>query len=343
MYKNLYIHIPFCKMICTYCDFKREINSDENIKKYINKIILEINEIKHILNTIYIGGGTPNILKDELLEIFLNSFKKNIDKNTEVTIELNPELITESQLKILKSNNVNRISLGVQSTNNNILKNLGRLHTIEMVEEKIKLLNQYNFKNISCDFIYNVPNMKMSDIDDMLYFIERHDIKHLSFYSLEIKEGSILNKLRYKIDFEKEEEFLFYFQNKIKLKRYEISNWSKNKNYESKHNKAYWNMKYWKGIGYGSWGFEKNAYIESKGDTSNWQYIYNKISNEELYKDILIMGLRQVKGIDLSNKKNFQAFDFYKKSIPNNLIVIEDNYVRVKEIDLLNEVLLNII
>ncbi|MGL5591579.1 MAG: radical SAM protein [Mycoplasmoidaceae bacterium] len=343
MYKSLYIHIPFCKMICTYCDFKREINSDENIKKYIEKIILEINQIKHVLNTIYIGGGTPNILNDELLENFLNSLNKNINKDTEVTIELNPELITRSQLQILKSNNVNRISLGVQSTNNDILRNLGRLHTIEIVEEKIILLNEYNFKNISCDFIYNLPNMKISDVDNMISFIEKYDIKHLSFYSLEIKEGSMLNKLKYKIDYEKEEEFLFYFQNKIRMNRYEISNWSKDEEYESRHNKAYWNMEEWKGIGYGSCGFENNTYTETEGNTSDWKYIYNKISIKELYKDILIMGLRQVKGLNLNNKKNSQAFDFYKNSIPKNLIIIENNYIRVKEIDLLNEVLLSII
>ncbi|MGL5245967.1 MAG: radical SAM protein [Mycoplasmoidaceae bacterium] len=343
MYKSLYIHIPFCKMICTYCDFKREINSDENINKYINKIILEINDIRHTLNTIYIGGGTPNVLKDELLEKFLNSLNKNINRKTEVTIELNPELITESQLQILKRNSVNRISLGVQSTNNDILKNLGRLHTIEMVEEKLILLNEYNFENISCDFIYNVPNMKISDIDNMLSFVEKNDIKHLSFYSLEIKEGSILNKLKYEIDVEKEEEFLFYFQNKIKLNRYEISNWSKGENYESKHNKVYWNMENWKGIGYGACGFEDNKYSETEGKTSDWKYIYRDISIEDLYKDILIMGLRQTKGLNLNNKKNSQAFEFYKNSIPKNLIIIENNYIRVKEIDLLNEVLLSII
>ncbi len=343
MYRSIYVHIPFCKMICTYCDFKREINSDENIEKYIDKIILEINEVKHILKTIYIGGGTPNILNDKLLDKFLNSLNKNIDKNTEVTIELNPELITKSQLLILKSNNVNRISLGVQSTNNNILKELGRLHTIEIVDDKIALLKKYNFENISCDFIYNLPNMKLSDVDNMLLFIKKNDIKHLSFYSLEIKEGSRLNKLKYKIDNEKEEEFLFYFQSKINLNRYEISNWSKNENYESKHNKAYWNMEGWKGIGYGACGFNDNTYTEAKGKTSHWKYTYEKISIEDLYKDILIMGLRQVRGINLNEEKNSQAFDFYKKSIPKNLIIIENNYLRVKEIDLLNEVLLNII
>lgn len=116
-----------------------------------------------------------------------------------------------------------------------------------------------------------------------------------------------------------------------------------NENYESKHNKAYWNMEGWKGIGYGACGFNDNTYTEAKGKTSHWKYTYEKISIEDLYKDILIMGLRQVRGINLNEEKNSQAFDFYKKSIPKNLITIENNYLRVKEIDLLNEVLLNII
>ncbi|MGL4647749.1 MAG: radical SAM protein [Mycoplasmoidaceae bacterium] len=343
MFKSLYIHIPFCKMICTYCDFKREINTSANIKIYIKKIMHEIDSITHPLETIYLGGGTPNILDDVLLDEFLNSLQKNLLPETEFTIELNPEFITQSQIDVLKENNINRISLGIQSTDNQILKDIKRLHTIEMAENALILLKQNGFENISCDFICNLPNMQLHHVDEMIAFLKRNDVHHLSFYSLEVKEGSYLNKIHYQIDEVLDEQLLFHFIEQTNLKRYEISNWASDPIYESKHNKTYWNLQPWKGIGYGSVGFENNSYIETIGNSAVWIYKAKPLSKIELLKDRLIMGLRQARGICLNDKKNLNAYNAFKDLIPANLITIKDDYLFANDINLLNEILIKII
>ncbi|MDE7075516.1 MAG: radical SAM protein, partial [Malacoplasma sp.] len=152
MTKHLYIHIPFCHEICTYCDFYRTKTNDKKIiTKYIEKIVKEINSDFNIYKTIYIGGGTPNFLDETNLNYFLSSLKKNLDQNCEFTIECNPEFITQTQIDVLIKNKVNRVSVGIQSTNDNILKLLKRTHHFNTAIKAIKLFQKNKITNISCD------------------------------------------------------------------------------------------------------------------------------------------------------------------------------------------------
>lgn len=346
-FKHLYIHIPYCKYICTYCDFVRKIPKEESeIYNYINLIINEINKINHKLKTIYIGGGTPNYLSNEILSKLLDSLNKNIDINTEFTIECNPDFLNDEQAKIFKKFNVNRISLGIQTTNNNILKLINRKHTIEQAKNAIYILQKNNIDNISCDFIYNLPLLKEKDLIESIDFCLENKIKHISFYSLEIKEGSIMNKMREKIDKDKEEdqlEFIIKKLNKTNFKRYEVSNWSLNDNFKSQHNLSYWKMKDWKGIGYSSYGFEKFDYYYINGDYLNHKKESNIISKKEFYQYILMMGLRMIDGINLSDKNNYEAYSFFKEKLNHELLEIKNNFLKAKNINLLDEILLDII
>ncbi len=344
--KHLYIHIPFCKSICTYCNFKKIIYEEQKANQYIDKIINDIEKLNNKFVTIYIGGGTPNCLSNEQLGKLLSSLQNNINNDTEFTIELNPEFVTKDQINLLEKYHVNRLSIGIQILNNKILKIINRIHNLEQIEKAMAIIESSNINNISCDFIYNLPSMKKSDIDDIINFINKHDIKHISYYSLELKDGSIMDKLNYKIDENLEEEFMDYvheqLKNKTKLKRYEISNWAINDKYRSKHNIAYWNIEQWYGIGWGACGYVNQQYIENIGDELNWSPEITNENKEEYYKTILMMGLRQVDGIDLSIKRNKDAFNCFKDKLDSNLYSIDNNFLKVNNIDLLHNLLYHI-
>ncbi len=344
--KHLYIHIPFCKYICTYCDFVRKIPKNTfEVESYINDLINKINRIQNKFKTIYIGGGTPNFLSDSLLNKLLLSLQKNICCNTEFTIECNPDFVTESQIKIFKLNNINRISLGVQTTNNNILKLLNRKHSIQDAVDAIKILKKFGINNISCDFIYNLPLLKKSDLDAAIDFCLNNNINHISFYSLEIKENSILKKMKYIINTDEEEKQLEYIikqLKKTKFKRYEVSNWSIAKKYRSNHNLAYWNLKDWMAIGIGAYGLENKNYYTNIGSYQNYKVKNNILDDKEYYLYILMMGLRLTDGINL-NSRNKKAYEFYKNQINKSMIKIKNNKLILKNINLLDSLLINLI
>ncbi len=233
MTKHLYIHIPFCKSICHYCDFVRfqKENHDSCIKKYLQTIKDQVAAESNLkqYTSIYLGGGTPNFLTDQDLEDLLSFLMPYIDDASvhEFCIELNPEFVTDSQVAILKKYNINRVSIGVQSTNNEILKKINRQHTIEDVYQAIEKLYLADIFNISCDFIYALPELTFADIDNALLFIDQFQIHHVSFYALEVKEGSYLNSINYEIDEDEEATQLLYINEKLEamnLKRYEVSN-----------------------------------------------------------------------------------------------------------------------
>lgn len=343
--KSLYIHIPFCRNICTYCDFKRDIYQKNDASNYIANLVKQLKGIKHSLETIYIGGGTPNCLDNFDLKLILEQLNNNCTSSTEFTIELNPEFVNLEQINLLKQYNVNRISLGVQSLNDSILKKIGRIHNKAVIISAIELLNKH-FDNISCDFIYNLPQMSENDIDDIVNFINKYQIKHLSFYALEIKDNALLNKMKYQIDIDEEANQMESLQAKLnlktKLRRYEISNWSIGEKFFSKHNLGYWKMDQWYGIGNGATGFYQNCYLTADGQNFDYHYSIRRINQREYYQDIIIMGLRLIEGLDMNNIIQKNAFEYFKIEL-EEFLVKENNFLKIEKIDLLNEVLLKII
>lgn len=349
MTKHLYIHIPFCKSICTYCDFVRIHNiNPKTHKTYIDLVIEKLqNEASlHQFTTIYIGGGTPNALNDENLEYLLNFLSKYLNLNTqyEFCIELNPELITVSQVHILAKYGINRVSLGVQTTNDKINVLLHRYSTMQNVVDSLKILRQNNICNISCDFMYNLPLLKEKDLEDAISFLKKENIQHVSFYALEMKENSILNKKHYKPDIDNEQLQYLYINEHLKTngyERYEVASYCLNHQY-GKHNLAYWKNEDWKAIGSGAYGFENGIYYSYKPNFNILEKDETKYSNKELYQHVLIMGLRTKFGLDLSISLHKKAYEYFYHEIKDDTY-ISNNHLIIKDIDYLDDCLVKII
>ncbi len=321
MISSVYIHIPFCSNICTYCNFTKFFYDKSRVSSYLDALENEIIKRyqKEEIKTLYIGGGTPSSLQlEELQKLFQIIKKFKLASNCEFTIEVNPESLTEEKIKLFKENKVNRISMGVESTNPKFLKYLGREHDFQLVKEKIDLLKKYQFKNINVDLIYALENETIKDLEKDIDNLLSLDVPHISTYSLIIEEHTKLHILKAKnIDEDLDYEMYKLITKKLNshgYKHYEISNFSK-PFYESKHNLVYWNNDYYYGF-----GLSAASYIPNKRllNTSSFRKYLNQEYIEEIEElrdnDILsyalILGFRKIDGI---NKKDF--YDKYKVDI----------------------------
>ncbi len=356
----IYIHLPFCTSICSYCDFPKLLYDKKFSLKYLNALEKEIRKRyqNEKIVSIYIGGGTPTSLDLTELEILLKItqiFNKN--KNIEFTIESNVESLTIDKIILLKKYGVNRVSLGVQSFQENILKELNRQHNKEMVVEVIKNLKKYGIYNISIDYIYGVDSKIDGVIDDMNIFLDL-DIPHISCYGLIIENGTIFKiKGKKNIDDEIEEKMYHTIESILEknfYKHYEISNYAKN-GFQSIHNLNYWNNGEYYGFGLGAVSFLKDVRIENTKNLSsylkeiyikekNFEDLNTKISNE------LILGFRKIEGISMIQFKNKYHVDIVslfdiKELINQGLLEIVDNYIRIplKYIYMSNEILIHFI
>lgn len=313
MTTSAYIHIPFCNNICTYCDFCKRYNYDYIIDKYLEALETDIKDNYHgeILKTIYIGGGTPSCLNIQELTKLMKIIKLlKLDKEYEFTFECNPENITEEKLVLLKENGVNRISLGVESTHNKYLKYLGRKHDFKMVKEKIKLIKKY-INNINVDLIYALPNENINELKSDLEKLVKLDVNHISTYSLEIHDNTILGIKKTKSISEDLDSDMYNlicdYLKKNNFIHYEVSNFCKLDKH-SLHNLTYWKNKEYYGFGLGASGYINNIRYDNTRSMIN--YINgNRIINKEkltLHDKIsyeLILGFRLINGI---NKKEFK-------------------------------------
>ena len=313
MTTSCYIHIPFCDNICTYCDFCKRYNNKEIIDKYLKALEKDIKENYkgEKLKTIYIGGGTPSCLNINSLNKLMSIVKLiNLDSNYEFTFECNPESVTEEKLVLLKNNGVNRISLGVESTNNRLLKYLGRTHSFELVQEKVKLIKKY-INNINVDLIYALPNETIIDLKNDLHNIVKLNVNHVSTYSLEIHDNTILGIKKTKNISDDLDSDMYNiicdFLKENGYTHYEISNFCKDNTY-SRHNMVYWKNEEYYGFGLGASGYVNN--IRYDNTRSMYKYINGiRILNEEKLRKQdkisyeLILGFRLINGI---NKKEFK-------------------------------------
>ncbi len=355
---SVYIHIPFCNSICTYCDFCKIYYNKKYVMRYLDSLRKEIEERYNDeeVSTIYIGGGTPTCLDDEELKELLKITKLfNVKDKIEFTIEGNIESITENKLKIMKEYGVNRISIGVQSFNDNVIKLLGRKHNKNEVFSKIKLVKKY-FDNINIDLIYAAyedTDILKEDINNFLFL----DIPHISTYSLIIEDNTILKIKGYKnINEDLDYEMYSYIEKTLEENNYihyEISNYAK-KGYESRHNLVYWNNDFYYGFGLSSTSFINNKRrINTKNLT---KYLDDNYLDKEVYEDKkvrmeneVMLGLRKLSGIDLNNfryKYNYDLENVFNidELIRDGYLIIEDNYLRINKkcIYISNEILLRI-
>lgn len=319
--KSLYIHIPFCKQKCLYCDFNSYSNADKLINDYIIALKNEIqsysfNEYK----TIYFGGGTPSYIDEKnIIEVL-----KCIDyqKAKEITIEVNPGTVTKEKLKYYIENGINRLSIGLQATQDNILKEIGRIHTLKDFEKTYNWARDVGFKNISVDLMFGLPKQTLKNVEESLEFIIKINPEHVSCYSLILHENIFSNLP----EDEEEREMYYLIINKLReagYNHYEISNFAK-PGYESKHNLVYWNQGEYVGVGAGA-----SSYIDKKrytNVTNISKYIENyedriieEVQDKEgQEREYIILKLRLTNGIDISEineKFNINVCEKYKKQI----------------------------
>lgn len=297
--------------------------------------------------TIYIGGGTPNCLTTKQLIKLLSCLTSKLLTKYEFTIECNPELVTRQQVKIFKKYKINRISLGIQTLNQKILKSINRLHNKQNIEQTIKLFRKFKINNLSCDLIYGFRQQSIMSIKKDLDFLFKNKIKHISYYCLEIKPNTTFALKKYKIDENKTDEqlkFIIKYLKKNKFVRYEVSNWSKGSKNQSQHNVLIWKTKEWAGIGWGAHGFEKKHYYHYEGDILKWKLVTKCLTKKELYQQVLIMGLRLKKGLDLKDKLVKDSYNFFKQKLnSSSLFVKNKKIIKCRNINLLNCLLEKII
>ena len=336
MVNSLYIHIPFCQSICTYCDFCKMYYDEEQANKYLIALEKEINSVyqNDLLKTIYVGGGTPSCLKIKQLERLLSIIDKlNLDMEYEFTFECNIEHISMELLEILKKHRVNRLSVGIESFNDEMLKLLGRSYSSNIINEGIELAKKY-FSNINIDLIYGINSQTLNDLKDELDKFLGLDIPHISIYSLILEENTILKVNNYKeINEELNREMYDYivsFLEKKGYNHYEISNFSKT-GYDSKHNLTYWNNDKYYGFGLGASGYVNNyRYTNTRSLTKylKEEYIYEKdvITKKIDMENYMILGLRKTKGVSISEFKKRYNKEIEDVFDTKNLQREKDNY-----------------
>ena len=377
---GLYIHIPFCKHKCNYCDFCSYENKEELIPSYMECLKTEIQEVSaaneqdvkekrdmpFLVTTIYIGGGTPSFVDSEYIVQIMELIKKNynIDENAEITIEVNPGTVTLKKLQDYFNCGINRLSIGLQSTYDALLRQMGRIHTYQEFLDTYHLAREVGFKNINVDLMLGLPNQTIKEMQNSVEEIIGLEPEHISLYSLIVEEGT---KLETQLN-EKElvlpeelEEREMYWKTKQLLEEngyihYEISNFSK-PGYESKHNTNCWKQKEYIGFGVASHSYTNGVrysnteiiedYIENyeNGKPENNFIFHEKQNREAKQKEFMMLGLRKIEGVSVQEFKNlFIANPIYlfhkelEKLVTEELLEIDGDQIKLtnKGLDLAN-------
>ena len=356
---GIYVHIPFCKQKCKYCDFVSFQCMEDKEEEYFSCLIEEIvdksKELKNdkiSVDTIYIGGGTPSIVKTGYVQGIINTIFDNykVEKNAEITIEVNPGTVDEEKMRKYYETGINRISIGLQSANDKLLNMLGRIHTYSEFEKAYCYARKAGFKNINVDLMIGLPNQTMDDVKESLQRIIKKSPEHISVYSLIVEENTKMYDLieTGKLQLPNEElEREMYWKVKEILEsngyeHYEISNFSK-PGYQSKHNSNCWKQHDYLGFGLAAHSYydgmrysnidNLKQYIDNM---KNKEAVYNivfheKQSKEDMMKEFMLLGLRKIDGVKIS--------DFKEKFVDNPLYIFRNelNKLSCEELIEVNE------
>lgn len=350
----LYIHFPFCKQKCFYCDFKSFANKEMYIDTYISALCKEIHKYSYLteeyeISSIYLGGGTPSYIESKNIINVIRTVKENykVLENSEITIEINPGTVNKNKLKDYYDLGINRISFGLQSTNDQILKDIGRIHNYEEFKNNYFLAREIGFNNISVDLIFGLPRQNMEIWDKTLNDVLEIKPEHISAYSLKVEEGTIFAKQfncgKLVLPEENIEREMYYLL-KSKLKengynQYEISNFSL-KDYESKHNMAYWERQDYLGVGSNSASCIKNVrfsneesiekYIELVNNNKSTVVYEEKLDDRDIVIEKIILGLRMLKGIDYKKILKTEDEHIVNKFLKNKEFLLKMDLIEEK-------------
>ena len=360
---GIYLHIPFCKTKCIYCDFYSVTKRDDSIEKFVDCLIKEIKLNKKILqnskfDTIFFGGGTPSVLTEKQVEKILSAINKyyNLDENIEITIECNPGEISYEKLKNFRQIGVNRLSIGFQSFNEKTLKFLGRLHSSDQSISTFNNARKAGFENINIDLIYDIPKQKLKDWKNDLFLGTSLEPEHISAYSLTVEKNTALHSMvKSKTVFMPSEELdkkmfletISYLENK-NFSHYEISNFSK-KDKQCNHNLHYWRLDSYLAFGPGAHGFDGikrwwnkksiDYYIEKL--ENNFLPIESEeiLSNKNSFNETIMNGLRLIEGANIKKLNSYLDVDIITYLEPHMkkwpYIKINDKFLIIKKEGLL--------
>lgn len=320
---SLYIHIPFCKEKCKYCDFL-SFRNIEFVNDYKDALLKEINafDCRDMVKSIFIGGGTPSYIEERTIAEIMECLNKfNIAPNAEITIEANPGTLTEDKLKLYKRFGINRISMGLQTWHNSILQTLGRIHTREIFLENYEIVKKY-FDNINVDLMFSLPDQSFDMWAETLENVTALEPSHISAYSLIVEEGTPFYNMELNLPDEMTDRKMYHYTidylDSKDYKQYEISNFAK-EGKNSQHNIVYWKRGNYKGFGIGSASLLDN--IRYKNTESMRDYINGTtiveteiLTQQNIIEEYMFLGLRMIEGISVFDfKRQFgkNVFDVY--------------------------------
>ena len=352
---SAYVHIPFCTQICYYCDFSKVFIKNQPVDSYLEHLLEEFRfyDIQK-LRTLYIGGGTPTALSAPQLEVLLKGLTKNLDLSVleELTIEANPGDLDADKIAVLKNSAVNRVSLGVQTFDDKMLKKIGRSHLEKDIYENIDRLKLAGFDNISIDLIYALPGQTMEQVKENVAKAIGLDIPHMSLYSLILENHTVfMNRMRRgKLPLPKEEleaemfEYIIAELERAGFEHYEISNFSKS-GFESRHNLMYWDNAEYYGIGAGASGYVDGVRYKNHGpirhylsavEEGNARITEEHLSQKEQMEEEMFLGLRKKSGVSMARfeEKFGRSFDelygeIVRDLVQQGLMQIEGDRVRM--------------
>ncbi|MDE6661328.1 MAG: radical SAM family heme chaperone HemW [Anaeroplasmataceae bacterium] len=353
--KGIYVHIPFCNSICSYCDFPKQIAKEEVKNKYLDHLIDELSQYSKeewfrkdwatSIGSVYIGGGTPNSLTLSQLERLLKALEPYLGVAKENTIEINPELLTKEYAHLFKKYKINRVSIGVQSFNSTLLKLIRRNHTESQVEEAIKLLRDSGIENINIDMMYGLPGQTMDLLKEDVEKAIELNVPHISYYSLILEEKTILSYQMKHTQISLPDDDLVvdmanYLTKKLKMrqfKHYEISNYAK-KGYESIHNLGYWNCEEYIGIGASACGYHHNERIQNDASLPSYfkgSKTVDPLTLRERKQEFMMLGFRKLEGVSIveyyNRFKTYPKDDFDIDYLYKNRLIEEKNgFIRIK-------------
>lgn len=337
--KSAYIHIPFCEHICHYCDFNKVFLEGQPVNEYLISLGNEMKQrvmSPDKLDTIFVGGGTPTSLNASQLDILCESINTHLPFDQgEFTFEANPGDLTEDKLRVLKDHGVNRLSFGVQSFNDELLKGIGRTHRSEDVYTSVETAQKVGFSNISIDLIYSLPKQTEEDFQDTLNKALDLDLPHYSAYSLIVEPKTVFYNLMRKgklsLPSQDQEaamyEILIETMEKYGINQYEISNFAK-RGFESKHNLVYWDNNEYYGLGAGAHGYINGVRYSNYGPLKKYMdpitegslptIQKHEVTKAESMEEEMFLGLRKVEGVSKSifqQKFNCSAESVFGTSI----------------------------
>lgn len=358
---SIYIHIPFCESRCHYCDFCSSLLEGSNVEKYFKYLRKEIKLQEDflrdkIIDTVFIGGGTPSSVDPKFIKEIMEDLSAfEFSKDIEVTIESNPNSLTLEKAKTYFSSGINRISIGAQSFNEEILKRIGRIHKKDDIYRAIENARSAGFENINLDLMLALPGQKFSDIEDSINEVEKLKLSHISYYSLILEEGTKLYRDHEKSPLafpdEDEDRKMYHYVvdklEKIGLKQYEISNFAK-EGYECRHNMSYWKLRDYISFGLSASSnignlrytnfYDFKDYYEALEKNKSPIVFSEKLSKTDRMNEFVMMGLRLNSGVDIEEfdeKFNENFLKIYEqeieKNLKSNLIILDDDNLKLTE------------